>query len=493
MIDSNRNLLLIGIDGASAKLVHELIAKGRMPNLERLKDNPSCILQSIFPTLTCPAIPSMYTGKNPGKTGVFDFRKADGSITSFWDVKDKTFWDYLGDKGLKSLIFNVGLTAPTKPLNGIMVSDFNIRFTPRSYTYPENIKAEFKDIDVTPEKFNEMYKLRFTNPERTYQMMLDEIEKYYSAFVKLMEKDNFDFSFFWIAESDTLLHWLDHRPDLIADFFSNIDDIIGRLIAKYPLKDVLIISDHGVNHTAEYKFHLNQWLTQVGILKTSNIFSNKIKIAGQILKHSRNIVLKKLIKIRGSLAGRKSHLATEPLADYSDSSFDPFSYLASLGFDKENSVFFLAPSYKWGIMANSDITNKDQKIDDLIQKMKTLKYRGKKIFQQVWRREELYSGKFVEMVPEICFALENLFFSDRLFGWRTFRKLSNEEKAGDHIYAPEGILFSKGRSFDVNFRAKKLSLLDIMPIVLTYYDIPLPKDIDGTFPEGLLLNPSSQE
>src|SRR5215510_8268142 len=67
-----RRVLLIGLDGASFRLLQPLITAGELPELARLMDR-GCHgeLRSIFPSLTPPAWSTVVTGKNPGKHGIF--------------------------------------------------------------------------------------------------------------------------------------------------------------------------------------------------------------------------------------------------------------------------------------------------------------------------------------------------------------------------------------------------------------------------------------
>jgi hypothetical protein len=59
--------------------------------------------------------------------------------------------------------------------------------------------------------------------------------------------------------------------------------------------------------------------------------------------------------------------------------------------------------------------------------------------------------------------------------------------SGDHLYAPDGIFFAKGSGFTVPGNEMNLSLLDLMPLILNYFGVDLPADIDGKMPENLLL------
>ncbi|MGH9870635.1 MAG: alkaline phosphatase family protein [Candidatus Polarisedimenticolia bacterium] len=73
-------VVIIGFDGADARLVEQYMAEGRLPNLSRLKEEGSYAeLTPTNPPQTPVSWSAFATGKNPGKTGVFDFLKRAGN------------------------------------------------------------------------------------------------------------------------------------------------------------------------------------------------------------------------------------------------------------------------------------------------------------------------------------------------------------------------------------------------------------------------------
>ena len=83
--------VLIGIDAACRGVLDPLIDDGAVPNLAGLlADGASGPLESQIPPWTASAWPSMYTGTNPGKHGVFDFLSFDGYD---WSVVNATHVD----------------------------------------------------------------------------------------------------------------------------------------------------------------------------------------------------------------------------------------------------------------------------------------------------------------------------------------------------------------------------------------------------------------
>ncbi len=71
-------VVIIGFDGADSRLVEQWMARGKLPNLSKLKeDGAYAPLTPTNPPQTPVSWSSFATGNNPGKTGIFDFLKKD--------------------------------------------------------------------------------------------------------------------------------------------------------------------------------------------------------------------------------------------------------------------------------------------------------------------------------------------------------------------------------------------------------------------------------
>src|SRR5262245_52857235 len=130
--NSHGRVVVLGVDGLDYGLVRELMARGRMPNFDRLaKSGHFSALATSAPPQSPVAWSSFMTGLDPGGHGIFDFIHVDpvkmapynsmavaapggrpvnvGSWsfpTSGGGVrllrKGKTFWQMLGEHGFRS-------------------------------------------------------------------------------------------------------------------------------------------------------------------------------------------------------------------------------------------------------------------------------------------------------------------------------------------------------------------------------------------------------
>ena len=76
---SGLRTLLIGVDAAYLPVLEPLFDDGDLPTLERVfKEGASGSLKSQIPPWAASAWPSLFTGTNPGKHGIFDFLTFEG-------------------------------------------------------------------------------------------------------------------------------------------------------------------------------------------------------------------------------------------------------------------------------------------------------------------------------------------------------------------------------------------------------------------------------
>jgi predicted AlkP superfamily phosphohydrolase/phosphomutase len=71
-----KKLIILGFDGADAKLTERWMAEGKLPNLARLRDQGTFSpLRPTIPSQTPVSWSTFSTGLNPGRHGIFDFLK----------------------------------------------------------------------------------------------------------------------------------------------------------------------------------------------------------------------------------------------------------------------------------------------------------------------------------------------------------------------------------------------------------------------------------
>lgn len=121
-------VVFLGIDGATWSFIDPFIEVGELPNLKRLKEEGAYgALRSISCYVSPPAWTTMLSGYLPEKTGVYTFGKWDGFRQEFTsvnsdDIAVPLIWDVASHGGRKVGVFNVPMTYPARPVNGVMVT-----------------------------------------------------------------------------------------------------------------------------------------------------------------------------------------------------------------------------------------------------------------------------------------------------------------------------------------------------------------------------------
>ena len=156
-------LLIIGLDGATFRLLDPLMDRGLLPTLAKIRSEGVVgPLRSTVPPVTVPAWSSFITGKNPGKHGISEFMIREKGTYEETPINARMragapFWRLLGDEE-PVLVLNVPTTYPPDPLAGVMISGFLTPAGKRDYVQPPEL------LDEIEARFGPYY-LYFRSPE----------------------------------------------------------------------------------------------------------------------------------------------------------------------------------------------------------------------------------------------------------------------------------------------------------------------------------------
>lgn len=482
-------VIVIGIDGGTWRIIGDLIDKGKLPAISKLvKEGCSGNLESSIPSATFPGWKCYSTGKNPGKLGVYGWMNVDiknkriiyNDSTSF---KSKELWDYSKVYGIKCGIIDMPTTYPTKEINGFMVS--HSVFETKDYTYPKELEIELKqkfdycltprylykeDMDLAIEECKEVTKKRF------------EIAKY------LMNKYNPDFLHVTVFYSDHLQHYywkyMENKDpqygNVIEDFYIFVDNEIKSLLELSRSDDthVILMSDHGFK-PLRGEFSTTEWYIRKGYIKIKsraillrcmhriglnddNIISllNKIKITGYLKRHlPANIQFKlySLIPDKRGVIG-KSGFAGDALIDWNKSKMICIQ----------------------GNFINTNVINDNEYEhfrDKVIAELYSIKdpRNGKRLFKNIYKREELYKGSYLDRAPDIVLVTNDKYIEGSSFG----KKLWNFEKLGWSAHHDlYGIFCISGPGIKKGYE-KDAKIYDLAPTILHIFGLPIPNDMDG--------------
>jgi tetratricopeptide (TPR) repeat protein len=162
---SARRVALIGWDAADWKIIHPLLDRGLLPNLESIIERGVMgNLSTLTPALSPVLWNSIATGHTADRHGVLGFTEPDPVLGSLRPVastarKTKALWNILSQSGLQSIVVNWFASHPAEPIHGAVVTNV---FRSASHVpggdwpvvpgavHPERLTAPLSDLRVSP-------------------------------------------------------------------------------------------------------------------------------------------------------------------------------------------------------------------------------------------------------------------------------------------------------------------------------------------------------
>ncbi|MBF0529378.1 MAG: alkaline phosphatase family protein, partial [Deltaproteobacteria bacterium] len=230
-------VIVLGLDGVSWPLIQDLGSAGYMPRLWSLvQEGYAGPMNSTWPEISPVAWTTFFTGQPAGEHGIFGFTEfAPASYqvkyNSSADVRKPYLWDWLDLRGGRSVVLNVPLTYPARPLSGIMVSGF-VALSYQRAVWPIAVADFLRESG---------YKLEadFERVHRDRPAFLADLDQALAGRWKILERfwpEPWDLFTLVVTDTDRLLHffygeYLEHGKitDYFIDFFQRVGRIVGRV------------------------------------------------------------------------------------------------------------------------------------------------------------------------------------------------------------------------------------------------------------------------
>lgn len=264
--------LLIGIDAGCLSVFERLNQEDCIPHLESLCSSGTCApLESQIPPWTPSAWPSLFTGVNPGKHGVYGFLGFDGydfHVVTGSDVQAHRLWTLLNRHDRSSVVVNVPVTHPPDPIDGAIVPGFMAPEDPRCHPEGvlEDVREEIGDYRIYP---------TYTRGDDSLSDA-EKIDEYRSlvrmrgeAFRYLAGRFDPDFGFVQFQRTDTVFHEFDGEWEKVRTVYEATDDQIGEMLTACDPEFVFLASDHGIGRYEKDEFRVNSYLRDEGYLETT--------------------------------------------------------------------------------------------------------------------------------------------------------------------------------------------------------------------------------
>jgi predicted AlkP superfamily phosphohydrolase/phosphomutase len=437
-------LVILGLDGGPPQFIEKGIEEGDLPNFSKVAcGGVFAKLNSTIPPQTCPAIPSFYTGRNPGKIGLFTFIKPDGTPVSFYDAKTKAFWEELSEYGICSLIFNLPVTYPPRPFKGYLVCGYPTPSKKIQLCYPPELRRYLRGCPIIGSELLS----KSSAPE-----MLSIFElRCFKTFMKVKKLKHPDFSLYFIKTTDQVQHLFWNNRDIVMWYYKFIDrKILKPLMGES--QNLIIFSDHGFEEAPKVRFNVNTWLLENGYLKLKGgkkrrqIMMEVYKLAVKIPPN----LINSLKKVRYRMGGDTK-----------------YKYIPGVDFHNSKAYFD-----RFGIRILDKKVKKDIK-----DAMRDLKHNRSLVNKHVFEKEELYEGPFLRDIPDIVMVPNIGYTYSGSLVKETFTEMISRH-TGSHHTSNEGIFMAYGTDI-VNKNVNGINIVDIAPTILHIYNVPIPMDMDG--------------
>jgi predicted AlkP superfamily phosphohydrolase/phosphomutase len=435
-------VVFIGLDGTPYTFMKRLIDEGRAPNAARLAEQGSLLrMESTWPWVSSVAWSTMMTGVNPARHNIFGFIDRDPAtykqfIPTSRNMQARTLWEVLSEAGKRVIVVNVPVTYPPRQVNGILVGGFlspSLEKAVYPPAYTSTLKSLGYIVDADPWKARE-----------SKDLAIQEVNTVLDARIRtlnyLLEREEWDYLHVHIMETDRLHHFLWQQMEekdpnyapAFYDFYKRIDDMLGEVAGKLDENTTLLwMSDHGFC-TLKREVYVNRWLMDNGWLRLRNIPPDRKKGLDEIDPSS---------------------------VAYS---LDPGRVVIRVqGREKEGCV---APGAEYEALRNEIAAAALQLRDP---------DSSEPIFQHAFRREELYSGPYLEQAADLILAPYDGYDPKGALYKETLT-FKGDELVGMHTH-DDAMLYIRGRTIPQT----RFSVLAVMPTILDLLEVQQPQGLDG--------------
>ena len=500
-------VLVIGLDGATFDLIKPWAAEGRLPTLARLMDGGAHgSLHSTIPPMTGPAWTTFATGVNPGKHDLYDWIAREAGTyhflpTTALDCKTPTVYELLSQVGRSVCVMNVPMTFPPKPVNGVVVSGLPAPDLESGVTYPATLLDEIRE--------NVGDYILYPDPGQAYS------DSGIDAFLKrlyrttdlrvetlnyLRGRDDWDFAMVVFNGTDTISHamwkFMDsshplHDPakaakygNAIRDYYSYVDAKLAAIVDDLDDDTTLIImSDHGFGPFHKF-IHVNNWLMDQDFMAVKPGALAALKHRMFRLGFSPMNVYNTLMALGlGSLKREVVRGQGQGLMKTLFLSFDDVDWSRTKAYSLGNVGQIrinVAGREPFGCVARGE--EYEAVRDDIIARLyrMTDPKTGEQVVEQVYRREEIYAGPYLDDAPDIVFIprrLEYFGFGEYEFGSHKIIEPMQRGISGTHRL--NGIFIAYGARVRAGAATHDAHLVDLAPTILHLMDEAVADHMDG--------------
>ena len=282
-------VVLVGLDGATFRVLAPLLSRGELPAFRRLIDEGAWGSLLTYGVASSPVVwTSVATGRKARDHGITDFVTARGNgyqartVRSF-DRRVPAVWNILSHHHRTVAVLDWLVTSPPEAVNGVMVTGLSLNRGIRAS--PRELEAELAAALGDPE----------AGPEDEAESQERRIDRVFDAAGHLLSTrpGGFDFLALYDRAGDNVEHrlWKYYRPEafdaevwdldpaaaerlggVIPEIYAHLDRRLGELLGRLDEEAFLIVaSDHGQRaaRRPQVRLHLDRILVALGFAAPS--------------------------------------------------------------------------------------------------------------------------------------------------------------------------------------------------------------------------------
>jgi predicted AlkP superfamily phosphohydrolase/phosphomutase len=413
--------------------------------------------------------------------------------------RTRALWNWLNDAGLSVGLLGIPTTYPPEPVKGTMISGFLAPGPDSEWAYPAELKqelrAELGEFLLAPdERYRSSHRL-----DRFLEDLTASVENRTQAARYLMRSRPWDLFAVVYWDTDMIQHetWhlldpqhprysapeaADVREKVLA-FHRKVDTDVGHLLSEVDSDTlVMLMSDHGFGPVHSF-FLTNNWLASIGMLRFKRHPWTRLK---RLLFRAGYTPLRmfRIAKALGlaSLRRKVRFQQKSGLLNRVFLSFDDVDWARTRAFSigSFGQVYVnLAGTRPQGIVQpGHEYEELKEKLAQEAHKLRDPRT-GELLVERVYRREEVYSGPFIDRAPDLIVqprGWEYMAFGHADFG---SNQLVEPITGLSGHHRPDGMLILSGAGVKPGTHLRGASILDLSPTILHAFGVPIPEDLDG--------------
>ncbi|SDQ94434.1 alkaline phosphatase family protein [Natronobacterium texcoconense] len=496
--ETDLELLVVGLDAGCRPVLEPLFESGTVPTIQRLfETGVNGPLESQIPPWTASAWPSLYTGKNPGKHGVYDFLSFDGydwDVVNSTHVRERPVWELLSEHGFTSVVVNLPVTHPAREFDGALIPGMTAPEDPDCH--PEGI---LEDVEMAAGGYR-VYPQSGPEPDQSIEGYERTVECRGKAFRYLCRRMEPEFGFLQFQVTDSVFHERPGDREAIEAVYSAVDQQLEKTLEETDPDNVLIVSDHGMGKVSGHEFRINEFLREGGYLTShkngggmptwSKSWENDL-LEGEDAGDHEESIAEKAMNVAARFGVTTQRVATaldrvglkEPIGSRVP---NDLIRAASEQVDFPESRVYMRSKSELGVRINLEGREPNGQVpeseyevvrEEVIEKLERVRTPdGEPMFEAVEPRETYFEGPHVEKAPDVVTvpaAFDNAVVAD--LGKEQFGEPMepwNHKRTG--IVAASGPAFEENALEDAN-----PTIFDVAPTICALFDVPIDAAMDG--------------